>query len=306
MTPGAAFSPRAAVNKRRNSMNLRGMALALPLLPAVQKALEGAEPCGARGGTIVRQQRHLRWCSAMLASVVLLTTGCVGPIGAPDWYRRFHQPYRAHPDLDRRVRTVRVLSALPPDIKIYELTAGGVHDLRDDWSAAGRDAVFKSLTEVFHERGITVRPLTVDNTLRAPVEDVTVLYRAVSSSIVEHTYKNPPFPTKLENFDYSVGPVDSLLQRNQADAVLIVYGVDQISTAGRKALRGVGLVLGAVTGQPVMRSGITALNIALVDRSGAVLWYKIAGDDGGYDLRDPQSAKAFVQRLVADFPKVGR
>ena len=118
----------------------------------------------------------------MLASVVLLTTGCV--VGAPDWYRRYQQPYRAHPDLDRRVKTVRVLSALPPDIKIYELTAGGVQDLRDDWSAAGRDAVFKGLTEVFHERGIAVRQLTVDNTMRAPVEDVTVLYRAVSSSIV--------------------------------------------------------------------------------------------------------------------------
>ena len=49
-----------------------------------------------------------------------------------------------------------------------------------------------------------------------------------------------------------------------------------------------------------------ALNIALMDRSGAVLWYKIAGDSGGFDLRDGKSAKAFVQRLVADFPVVGR
>jgi hypothetical protein len=51
---------------------------------------------------------------------------------------------------------------------------------------------------------------------------------------------------------------------------------------------------------------MTALNIALMDRSGTVLWYKIAGDSGGFDLRDGKSAKAFVQRLVADFPAVGR
>ena len=138
------------------------------------------------------------------------------------------------------------------------------------------------------------------------VDDVTVLYRAVSGSIIEHTCTQHPFHTKLENFDYSVGPIDALLQKHQADALVIVYGVDQISTNGRKALRGIGLVLGAVTGQPVVSQGMTALNIALVDRSGAVLWYKIAGDSGGFDLRDARSAKAFVQRLVSDFPAVGR
>lgn len=240
---------------------------------------------------------------AVLAVVVLLSAGCVT---TPDWYRKYHQPYRAHPDLARRAKTMRVVGLLPPDIKIYELTAGGVTELRDEWSATGRDAVVQGLTEALKDRGIAIKPLTVDKDLQRSVDDVTVLYRAVSGSIIEHTYKEYPFPSKLENFDYSVGSLDQLLQRHQADAIVIVYGIDQISTAGRKALRGVGLVLGAVTGQPVLSQGTTALNIALVDRSGAVLWYKIAGDSGGYDLRDAKSAKAFVQRLVADFPAVGR
>ena len=256
------------------------------------------------GGTIVaRHAHHGRFRFVVLAIVILLSAGCVT---TPDWYRKYQQPYRAHPELDRRARTVRVVGLLPPDIKIYELSAGGVSELRDEWSAAGREAVVQGLTEVFSERGIAIRPLVVEPALQRPVEDVTVLYRAVSSSIIEHTYKQYPFQTKLENFDYSVGSLDPLLQRHQADAMVIVYGIDEISTNGRKALRGVGLVLGAVTGQPVVSSGMTALNIALVDRSGTVLWYKIAGDSGGFDLRDAKSAKAFVQRLVADFPAVGR
>jgi hypothetical protein len=164
--------------------------------------------------------------------------------------------------------------------------------------------VLKGLVGVFEARGVVLKPLAIDRAMQAPLEDVTALYRAVSYSIVEHTYKRFPFQTKLENFDYSLGPVDDVLKRSRADALVIVYGIDQISTTGRKALRGVGLVLGSVTGQPVVSSGTTALNIALVDRSGAVLWYNIAGQDGGYDLRDPASARAFVQRLVADFPSV--
>ena len=241
--------------------------------------------------------------AALAVVVVLLLAGCVS---VPDWYRKYQQPYRAHPELDRRARAVRVVGLLPPDIKIYELSAGGVTELRDEWSAAGRDAVVQGLTEVFTERGIAIKPLAIDKDQQRTVDDVTVLYRAVSSSIIEHTYKEHPFHTKLEHFEYSVGALDTLLQKSQADALVIVYGVDEISTNGRKALRGVGLVLGAVTGQPVVSSGMTALNIALVDRSGTVLWYKIAGDSGGFDLRDGKSAKSFVQRLVADFPAIGR
>jgi hypothetical protein len=235
--------------------------------------------------------------------VVLLTTGCVA---TPEWYRRYQQPYRSHPDLALRTRTVKVIGVLPPDIKIYELSAGGVTELRDDWSATGRDAVVRGLGDVLKDRGIVLKPLTVEREMQGPVEDVTILYRAVSFSIIEHTYKNFPFQTKLEHFDYSVGPVDAMLKKYQADAFLLVCGIDEISTAGRKALRGVGMVLGSVTGQPVLSQGTTALNIALVDRSGTVLWYKIAGDEGGYDLRDPKSATAFVRKLVADFPSVGR
>jgi len=239
----------------------------------------------------------------VLAIIVLWSAGCVS---TPEWYRKYHQPYRAHPELDRRAKTVRVVGVLQPDIKIYELTAGGVTELRDEWSAAGRDAVLQGLSEVLKERGVAIKPVVVDKDQQRSVDDVTVLYRAVSGSIIEHTYTQHPFHTKLENFDYSVGSIDALLQKYQADALVIVYGVDQISSNGRKALRGVGLVLGAVTGQPVVSQGMTALNIALVDRSGAVLWYKIAGDSGGFDLRDARSAKAFVQRLVSDFPAVGR
>ena len=241
--------------------------------------------------------------SALLALVVLVTTGCVA---TPEWYRKYQEPYRSHPELTKRTKTVKVVGLLPPDIKIYELSAGGVTDLRDDWSATGREAVLKGLGEAFKERGIALRPLAVDRDMQGAIDDLTALYRAVSYSIVEHTYGSFPFQAKLEHFDYSVGPVDDMLKKYQADAFLLVFGIDEISTAGRKALRGVGLVLGSVTGQPVLSQGTTALNIALVDRSGAVLWYKIAGQDGGYDLRDAKSARAFVQRLVADFPSVGR
>jgi len=251
----------------------------------------------------MRRLHHSTFMGIPALGLCLLVAGCVA---TPEWYRMYQGPDRYHPELARRSKAVRVLALLPPDIKIYELTAGGVSELRDDWSTAGRETVSKALVQAFKRRNIAVKPLPVERGAQEAFEEVYTLYRAVSSSIIEHTYRDHPFPQKLQSFDYSVGALDTLLQRHQTDGLVIVYGIDEISTAGRKVLRGVGLVLGAITGQPVLSKGTTALSIALVDRSGSILWYKIEGDEGGFDLRDPESTTGFVQQLVAGFPEVGR
>lgn len=247
--------------------------------------------------------RHPTLMGISALGLFLLVAGCVA---TPEWYQMYQGPDRSHPELARRSKAVRVLALLPPDIKIYELTAGGVSELRDDWSAAGRETVSRALMQAFKQRNIAVKRLAAEREAQEGFEEVYTLYRAVSASIIEHTYRQHPFPQKLQYFDYSVGALDTVLQRHQADGLVVVYGIDEISTAGRKALRGVGLVLGAITGQSVLSKGTTALSLALVDRSGSILWYKIEGDEGGFDLRDPESTTGFVQQLVAGFPQVGR
>ena len=43
-------------------------------------------------------------------------------------------PYRAHPQFEERSRTIKTVALLPPDVKVYRLTAGGVRELMDEWS----------------------------------------------------------------------------------------------------------------------------------------------------------------------------
>lgn len=238
-------------------------------------------------------------CLALLG-LAWLAAGCMATNPA---YRAYTAPYRAHPELQARARTIRAAAVVPPTIRIYSLSAGDVKELRDDWSAAGRDNVVRALKESLRVQPVELRTQPPDREIQSELEEVQALFRAVSLAILERTYSSAPFPTKLEHFDYSVGPIDRILQRYRADALILVYGFDEVSTGGRKALKVVGAVLPFVGGPS---SGDTGLAVALVDRTGAILWYKIEGDRGGYDLRDAGSASKFVAAMLSDLPRLGR
>lgn len=241
------------------------------------------------------------WTRLALLGLAWLAVGCAS-MQSPA-YRAYQEPYRAHPDLATRSASIRAPAVMPPNIRIYALSAGGVEELRDDWSAQGRENVRKGIQEALKGRPIEVKGPALDKETQEALEEVQALYKVVSRTIIEYTYSSFPFQTKLERFEYSVGPVDRILQKYRADALLLTYGFDQISTGGRKALKVVGAILPFVGGPS---SGATGVSVALIDRSGSVLWWKIGGQRGGYDLRDPQSATEFMGKMLADLPRLGK
>lgn len=247
------------------------------------------EPCSRRPLT----------CLALLA-LVWLTAGCMA--GSPA-YQAYRAPYRAHPEMHARLQNIRAAAIAPPTIKIYSLSAGDVKELREDWSATGRDNVVKALMEGLRGRSVELKTLPPDRDIQGELDEVQALFRTVSLTIIHRTYSMYSFTTKLENFDYSVGPIDRILQKYRADALILVYGFDEISTGGRKALKVVGAVLPFVGGPS---SGDTGLAMAVIDRSGTILWFKIDTNSGGYDLRDPGSTSKFVTAMLSDLPRLGR
>jgi hypothetical protein len=146
------------------------------------------------------------------------------------------------------------------------------------------------------------RPATTETDL----DDIQALYRAVSASIVQHTYvPDHTFQHKVEAFDYTLGPqVQTLAAQAQAEALIFVEAVDYVATAGRQALTALGILAGVATGVFVVPSGGgTEIRMALVEgRTGDLLWYKRHGVGSGYDLRDAESCHQLVQVLLQDFP----
>ena len=215
--------------------------------------------------------------------------------------------YRAHPQLEIRAKNVKHPGLVRPDIDICELTAGGVRELRDDWCEIGETCVLRAMVENLRAKEIKIETLELGKDIEKEMEEIQALYRAVSLSIQLHTYGPYLFPEKKKNFEYSIGPIDGILQKFEADALIFVYGIDEISTAGRKALKAASVVVGAFTGVVIMpRSGMTILSVALVEAPGTILWYCIKSSQGGYDLRKPESASDLVENVLRDFPRLGK
>lgn len=226
----------------------------------------------------------------MVAWVGFLTYGCAPP------------SFRAHPQFETRSKDIRSPGLLSPDVKVYEFTAGGVRELRDDWCLKGKENVQNAILGCFREKPWEVKPITVDKDLEEELEDIYALYRAVSHCILRHTYGEFMFPEKVKNFDYSIGSVESLTKRYGVDALIFVYGFDEISTAGRKALTAAAVIAGAFTGVMIIpRGGITFISVAVVDPTGTILWFNFKGAQGAYDLRDPESATKLVKTILSEF-----
>jgi hypothetical protein len=214
-----------------------------------------------------------------------------------------------HPEFETRTKDIKTAGLLSPDIKIYEFTAGGMRELRDDWCAKGKENVQRAMIECLGQKPLEVNPITIDKEMEEEMQDIYALYRAVSTSIILHTRGENKFPEKQRNFDYSIGSVENILKKYGGDALIFVTGFDEISSAGRQALKAVGIIASVAAAAAgvygtviIPRSGITIVSVALVDPSGTILWYNIKGSEGGHDLRDPQSATKLIREIFSDYP----
>jgi len=215
-------------------------------------------------------------------------------------------PYRKHPEFETRSTAVGNPGLIPPDIKIYELTAGGLHELRDDWSEIGKENCLSSVTECLKEKNCPTECLAIDKEMEEKLEDILALYRAVSTSIHLHTYPGVAyFPEKEKNFRYSIGPLQDVLEEFGVDSLVFVYGFDEISTGGRQALMAASIIIGAFTGVYMgPRAGVTFVSVAVVDSSGDILWYDVSASSGEHDLRNPETTQKLFKLIFADFPQL--
>lgn len=215
------------------------------------------------------------------------------------------QNYWGAPDLDTRLKEVRTVRLVPPVVKVYELTAGGVPERKDDWSAEATRNIIEAAVKNFQARGIQVTQGPIPKEAESELADIMPLYGAASACMKAYAIGKNAFPTRA-GLDYSVGPVQHVLEKTGSDALLIISGQDYISSAGRKALMTTGVIMGLLTGFMAMPGGGSAsAEAALIGPAGKILWYKPKAD-GTSDLRDVDSCRKFMGDIFADLPGVQR
>ncbi|MBI5342650.1 MAG: hypothetical protein HZB63_04955 [Deltaproteobacteria bacterium] len=200
-------------------------------------------------------------------------------------------------DIADRLAKIKSIGMFPPDIRIHELSAGGVSEYMEEWSAKGKENVARSVKETIGGRLVEIRQDALDNNVREELEDVLALYRAAIVSYILQSASLTGFPVKQDFSGYVLGSLENLFDTLKVDALVVVKGSDHISTGGRKTLGFIGALAGIY-----FLPGNAAMDLGLIDRSGAILWYKIVVNPYNNDFREPEGAAKNTAEMLSGFP----
>lgn len=187
---------------------------------------------------------------------------------------------------------------MPPDIRYYVLTAGGVREPQAEWTEAARRN-FSTAVQAFAADAGTEFEVLSDEDMTPTEVSYQKLHEAVGNAIVQHHFGVLKLPNKAGSFDWSLGPgVAQLAEAHDADYALFAFYRDQQASGGRMAIA----LLAAATVGAGMETNREFGFASLVDlRTGDVVWFNVVAAGSG-ELREAEGAQTAVTTLFKDMP----
>ncbi len=196
---------------------------------------------------------------------------------------------------------------LPANIEVVEVTAGGVEEKVPEWSQEAGRNVFKALSAAIKKQQ-NMREATApkfSGTTAGNVDEHLALYKLVVNTASRNG--GDSWRHKIRRFDYSIGPgLRAVADQTGADAAIMVYGRDVVSTTGRKARAIVGNIpiVNIFTG-PAPELGHSYIHVGMVDlRTGDLLWMNSNYRTDSTNLRDPEDAAKMVNAIFEWYPGI--
>ncbi len=192
---------------------------------------------------------------------------------------------------------------MPPDIRYYLLTAGGVTEPHAEWTTAARENFAEAALAHTDSMGADMTLLREDD-LSADEIRYETLHSAVGLTMLQHYFFGTRLPSKGDRFDWSLGPNVSVIgEDNNANYALFVFYRDYQASGGRVGFAVLSAVVGAATGTGAMISTGSEFGFAsLVDlKTGDIVWFNLVAAGSG-EMRDRDGAAKAVATLFADIP----
>lgn len=236
--------------------------------------------------------------AAVMAFFLMLVAGCATTKPTAKLHHSINS--------EEKFPKLKQIVLLPVDIDIYELSLGGVKEEVPEWSDTAERNIHSALLFSKDEKSSGAVHRAVNSSdLTEEEQDILdehlALFSSVAGSAIWATSElNPAWNFKQEHFDYTIGDgLRFLKTKYDIDAGLFIIGEETISTSGRQAAAVLGaILLGAYipTGNSILIGGLVDFN------TGNLLWmdYKVAG--GTINLKDLESCKEFVSKLVDGYP----
>jgi hypothetical protein len=186
---------------------------------------------------------------------------------------------------------------MPPDIKYYLLTAGGVPEPNAEWTKAAAENFAEAAVNYASSIGTDLTFL--DRRNLSPLEiEYEELHSAVGFTILDNYFGYSKLPSKNGQFDWSLGPdIREIGEEHDADYALFVYYRDYQASGGRIAFA----VLAAAVGGAASVGSESGF-ASLVDlKTGDVVWFNVVTAGSG-ELRNEDGAASAVRALFKDLP----
>lgn len=186
---------------------------------------------------------------------------------------------------------------MPPDIRYYLVTAGGVTEPHAEWTEAAQKNFSTAVQSYAKNMGTEL--VVMDDSDMTPLEiEYSKLHSAVGFTVLSSYFGSRKLPTKKNTFDWSLGPgISELAAEYQADYALFVFYRDEQASGGRIAVA----VLAGILGGAVS-TGAEYGFASLVDlKSGDVVWFNVVSAGSG-EFREPQGAVIAVNTLFKNLP----
>lgn len=186
---------------------------------------------------------------------------------------------------------------MPPDIRYYLLTAGGVPEPNAEWTEAAQANFATAVSDYAKSIGTELKTMDERNMSQTEIR-YEELHSAVGLTILTNYFGRQKLPSKNGQFDWSLGPDISVIgEEHDADYALFTFYRDYQASGGRVAFA----ILAAAAGSAIA-TGSEGGFASLVDlKTGEIVWFNVVGAGSG-ELRDEQGAAVAVQTLFKDIP----
>lgn len=193
---------------------------------------------------------------------------------------------------------------LPVDIRVKEMSAGGVVEEVEEWSKQGKQSVDSSIRELSRSTNkfelVDLPEMSEEE--KKTLEEYVALYDVVAGNALMVTnFGGEAWQHKKKHFDYTLGEgLEFLRDRTGADSALILIGEDVVSSSGRKAA----FILAAAVGVSIPL-GHSLMYAGIVDlKTGDVLWFDYTISVDGKDLRVAEDSKKLLEELLKNYPGI--
>lgn len=221
------------------------------------------------------------------------------------------------PSLSPIDQDIQKIAVVKPDIYSFDVSGGGIPEFRIDWSTEAEknisDAMMAQLKKFRYE---SVDISDTGSILRT--DTLTSFVKHVSTAISSNLFGEDAFLPQIESFSYSVGPVSTLCDYFDVNAVMFIFGADEHYSELRKDVlkRSASLktaksmfwsvltsiLLGGATYRTyMMKPEQTFLCCVVADRSGNIIWFKRYLSADGLNLSLRSDAEKAAEKIVAGF-----